>query len=83
MTNYNPYKSDTPVVYSDSPLKEYDGGRTVACRNDVCSAYGKTIFRIVLIKKSVYHDTQYWTCTRCGSQHITETETAWETTPKA
>ena len=72
MTNYNPYKTDVPVEYSDSPLKEYGTGRTVRCHNDVCPAYNKTIFRGVLVKRFVEHETHYWTCTRCGSQHIIE-----------
>jgi hypothetical protein len=72
MTNYNPYKSDTPVVYSDSPLKEYGGGRTVHCHNDACRTYRKTLFRMVLIKRFYEHETLYWTCTACGSQHISE-----------
>jgi hypothetical protein len=75
MTNNNPYKTDVPIVYSDSPMKEYGAGRTVRCHNDACTAYGKTIYRIVLIKRFVEHETQYWTCTRCGSQHIIERDT--------
>jgi hypothetical protein len=75
MTNYNPYKTDTITPYVDSPLPEYSAGRSVACHNDKCSAYGKTTFRIVNIKRFVDHETQYWACARCGSQHIIETET--------
>lgn len=61
--------------YLESPLKEYGSGRTVHCHNDACTVYGKTIFRTVLVKRFVEHETQYWTCTRCGSQHIIEHDT--------
>jgi hypothetical protein len=75
MTNNNPYKTDQITAYADSPMKEYGGGRTVRCHNDECHAYGKTIYRIVLIKRFVEHETQYWTCTRCASQHVIERDT--------
>lgn len=62
-------------TYVQSPLKEYGAGRTVHCHNDACRAYGKTIYRTVLIKRYVEHETHYWTCTSCGSQHIIEHDT--------
>jgi hypothetical protein len=68
----NAYKTDGASSYVDSPLKEYGGGRTVHCHNDACPVYNKTLFRGVLIKRFVEHETHYWTCTRCGSQHISE-----------
>lgn len=70
MTNNNPYKTDKITAYVDSPLKEFGAGRAVACHNDACEAFNKTLFRVVLIKNFIDHETQYWTCTRCGSQHI-------------
>ena len=75
MTNNNPYKTDAITAYAESPMQEYGAGRTVRCHNDACTAYGKTIYRIVLVKRFVEHETQYWTCTRCGSQHIIERDT--------
>lgn len=75
MTNNNPYKTDTIPAYLESPLKEYGSGRTVHCHNDACPAHNKTLFRGVLIKRFVDHETLYWTCTRCGSQHIIERDT--------
>ena len=75
MTKYNPYKTDQISEYVESPLKEYGSGRTVHCHNDGCAAYNKTLFRGVLVKRFVDHETLYWTCTRCGSQHILERDT--------
>ena len=72
----NPYRTDgLPSSYVESPLSEYGDGRTVRCHNDACPAYGKTIFRTVMIKKFVDHEKQYWTCVRCTSQHIIERDT--------
>lgn len=75
MTNNNPYKTDVPIQYSDSPLKEFTAGRTVRCRNEACTMYLKTSYRIVLVKRFYEHETQQWTCIRCGSQHIIERDT--------
>lgn len=72
MTNNNPHKTDTPITDFGSPLREHTAGKTVRCRNEACTVYLKTFYRIVLVKRFYEHETQQWTCKICNSKHTTE-----------
>lgn len=56
------------IDYVESSLQKYDSGRALACQNDRCALYNKTIFRVVKIDIRVDHKTIRWLCGRCQTQ---------------
>lgn len=58
------------IDYEEPPLQSYDSARSLTCNNDRCPFYGKTIFRVVRVKKYIQHRKILWLCGRCRTQQI-------------
>lgn len=56
--------------YEESPLQSCDSARPLACNNDRCPFYGKTVFRVVQVKKYIQHHKIVWLCGRCHTKQV-------------